>query len=219
MKYHPILFSAPMVQARRAGLKTMTRRVVKPQPEWTEPSTAWQSGDGHSGPGWYAHNDEYPEEGALFYRCPYGQPGDRLWIKEEHYLFGTWRIDGRRKDGKFKLRFETDRSMGVLFDQEPNGLITGRHTGAPGWYKRIGMFMPRWASRDTDEIVSVRVERLKDISEADAMAEGVRHSLNLAAGRTAAENYSHLWDCINGDGAWDANPWVWVLEFRRVTYG
>jgi hypothetical protein len=188
--------------------------------------------------------------------CPYGQPSDRLWIKEEHYLFGAWQIDGRRKDGKFKLRFEADRSMGVLFDQEPNGLITGRHTGAPGWYRRIGMFMPRWASRDMDEIVSVRVERLQEISEADAMAEGVKPIVSgtwwqgyrecceqliqsqfqgdeppdwmvepkLMAqtphlDRSAKLMYQLLWDQINGAGSWDANPWVWVIEFRRVTNG
>lgn len=212
MKYHPISYSPPMVRARRAGLKTMTRRIMKPQPIHVSggvPSRALP-------PSLIGIADA---DYGVAYHCPYGQPGDRLWIKEEHYLFGTWRIDGRRKDGKFKLRFEIDQSMGVLFDQEPNGLITGRHTGAPGWYKRIGMFMPRWASRDTDEIVSVRVERLQDISEKDATAEGVSHSLNLAAGRTATENYAHLWDCINGDGAWDANPFVWVLEFRRVTNG
>jgi hypothetical protein len=76
--------------------------------------------------------------------------------------------------------------------------------------------MPRWASRIILEIVSVRVERLQDISEIDATAEGTPHSLNHPAGRTAVENYQHLWECINGDGSWDANPWVWVIEFRRI---
>ena len=76
--------------------------------------------------------------------------------------------------------------------------------------------MPRWASRISLEITGVRVERLQDISEDDAIAEGVKNSLHLSGGRFANENYAHLWWSIYGDGAWDKNPWVWVIEFRMV---
>jgi DNA-binding transcriptional regulator YiaG len=76
--------------------------------------------------------------------------------------------------------------------------------------------MPRWASRILLEIVSVRVERLHDISEQDAMAEGVRHSLHLPSGRDARGNFAHLWWTINGDDSWEANPWVWCISFRMV---
>jgi hypothetical protein len=81
---------------------------------------------------------------------------------------------------------------------------------------RPGMFMPRWASRITLEVTGIRVERLQDISEADANAEGVKHSLHLPGGRFARENFAHLWWTIHGDESWDANPWVWVVEFRRL---
>lgn len=77
--------------------------------------------------------------------------------------------------------------------------------------------MPRWASRIMLEITAVRLERLQDIDEASAMAEGVKHSLHLPGGRFARENFEHLWWTINGDESWEANPWVWVIEFKRVT--
>ena len=86
-----------------------------------------------------------------------------------------------------------------------------------GW--RPSIHMPRWASRILLEVTDVRVERLQDISEADAVAEGVRNSLHLPGGRFAKENFEHLWWTINGDGSWDANPWVWVVEFKRVEGG
>lgn len=81
---------------------------------------------------------------------------------------------------------------------------------------RPSIHMPRWASRILLEIVNVRVERLHDISEADAIAEGCNNSLHLQGGRFANENFAHLWWTINGDGSWEANPWVWAIEFKAV---
>lgn len=250
MKFHPISYSPPMVRARRAGLKTMTRRRVSNQvselihcmtgdPGDEESEVSFRYGPHRDDTGkdqpaeWLCYLTEYPEEGVMpVGQCPYGLPGDQLWIKEEHYLFGTWRTAGRRKDGKSKLRFEPDQSMGVQFEP-PNGLTSGRHTGSPGWYKRIGMFMPRWAGRDTDEIVSVRIERLQDITEADAIAEGVDMDTPVtmpfsnampwatvtSRPRSAREAYALLWESINGPGSWFANPFVWVIEFRRLCLG
>ncbi len=208
MKERPILFSAPMVRAILSGQKTQTRRVVKPQPEWTDPSTAWLNGDGHSGPGWYAHNADYPEEGSLFYRCPYGQPGDRLWVRETFQRFSD--------DGEIMYRADP-----VSF-QAMNELKCDECQEAR-W--RPSIHMPRWASRILLEVASVRVERLNEISEADAIAEGVqptgggRYWLGaegLTPRGAARDAYRDLWESINGAGAWDKNPWVWVVEFKRI---
>lgn len=79
--------------------------------------------------------------------------------------------------------------------------------------------MPRWACRLVLEITDVRVERLQTISESDAEAEGCRHSLHLPGGRFANENFAHLWQTVYGDDNWAANPWVWVIEFKRVENG
>ncbi|MDP3654285.1 MAG: hypothetical protein Q8R67_21670 [Rhodoferax sp.] len=231
MKERPILFSASMVRALLDGSKTQTRRVVKPQPAGE--IQRGESGFNHWIDSKYWERKNQKENrgiGTHGFPCPYGQPGDRLWVKEEHYLFGIWRIDGKRANGKPKYRFEADQGMGAQFDEWPNGLITGgRNTEVPGWYKRIGMFMPRWASRSLDEIVSVRVERLQDISEPDAIAEGIeplygawRHyqtkpSINHhPAWSTAIGSYRSLWESINGTDSWAANPCVWVIEFKRI---
>lgn len=238
MKERPILFSAPMVRAILSCQKTQTRRVVKPQPEWTDPSTAWLNGDGHSGPGWYAHNEDYPEEGSLFYRCPYGQPGDRLWVKE------TWQYYDWDEEGEPCIRYAADNATAwpnpsqddwaeKLVDvweslsRDENFKIDCRARDRK-W--RPSIFMPRWASRIQLEVVSVRVERLNDISEADCWAEGIEEVMHLFDGPSQAEMakrlglcledakplYAQLWESINGAGSWDANSWVWVVEFKQM---
>jgi hypothetical protein len=142
-------------------------------------------------------------------KCPYGQPGDRLWVRE------AWRtldvhdhIPPREMNAAYRLWFEAETPH------------------QPGFGKlRPSMFMPRWASRITLEITDVRVERLQDISEADCQAEGIEHyalngrrpidgpgSLHLPAAY-----YRYLWESINGAGSWEANPWLWVVEFARMT--
>jgi hypothetical protein len=192
----PILFSAPMVRAIIDGRKTQTRRAVKPQPD----DDYWPVG---TGPTHARH-------------CPYGQPGDRLWVRE------TWRAHQ-----SFDLA-------------APNELpkIDGLHYEADGRPRfwdfgrlRSSIHMPRWASRITLEIVSVRVERVQDISEEDARAEGVLRS-DWVNDETCEwpdserEAFRALWDSINGHiktptgghfrHSWDANPWVWVVEFHRL---
>jgi hypothetical protein len=202
MKERPILFNAPMVRALLAGTKTQTRRVVKPQPREGNDITsgrgelAWQTGVGHF------IVSTLPKAPKLFVeRCPYGRPGDRLWVRETFTAFDvgfvTYRAD-------FNSDPAEDRAHGIV------------------WTPSI--HMPRWASRILLEIVSVRVERLQDISEADAMAEGITVP-NCGCGwgldgdllsGTASGAYMLLWESINGHGSWDANPWVWVVEFKRV---
>lgn len=199
MKERPILFSGPMVRALLNGSKTQTRRAVKSKFEIDYLPLDLD------GPIW-PHNSTYSdafEDQPM--PCPYGQPGDRLWVRETHApqsdCWGAWERSmqhGCRQDNPI-IHFAADEGIQPFIEK---------------W--RPSIHMPRWASRLTLEIVSVRVERLQDISEADAMAEGCKNSLHMPGGRFANENYAHLWWTINGDGSWEANPWVWVIEFKRV---
>ncbi|MBF0260424.1 MAG: hypothetical protein HQL97_01130 [Magnetococcales bacterium] len=186
MKERPILFSGEMVQAILAGRKTQTRRVVKPQPEErkiTEP--------GHEGvslhlPGQSAYKDGVHEKWIRrgeYWDCPYGKPGDRLWVRE------TFCIDDRPFRG------------GVLYRAD----FASPEIISP-WKPSI--HMPRWASRLLLEITRVRVERVREISDVDAIAEGV----------ISKEAFMPLWDSINavrGHGV-ETNPWVWVIDFKVV---
>lgn len=202
MKERPILFSAPMVRALLAGTKTQTRRVVKVQPE---PGFI-----GNYGPG---NPFIRGERGDI--RCPYGQPGDRLWVRE------TWQgplLDSEEHEAQFsedgpdafkKPGFCAYRATDTLdaIDEDGKDL---------GW--RPSIHMPRWASRILLEIVSVRIERLQDISDADAKAEGVALPPSTCTMYDGIwrDGYRNLWQFINGQGSWDANQWVWVIEFKRI---
>ena len=193
MKERPILFSAPMVRALLDGSKTQTRRVVKPTPEWI----------GQSGVLSYRGRVGLPH--AL---CPYGQPGDRLWVRE------TWARDD--EDGGLCYRADIGK-VGDADDWERNRL-----DGVPRFRWRPSMHMPRAASRISLEITEVRVERLQDISEDDALAEGcsstaiVHEDGEDYTGHYASEEYQDLWESINGPGSWDTNPWVWAVSFKRL---
>ena len=205
MKERPILFSAPMVRAILEGRKTQTRRVVKPQPP-----------AGHNFAGFTIHSTRTSDEGkavwgagdALPYlraahrvRCPYGQPGDRLWVRE------TWARDD--EDGA--LFYRADVGLGGNADDWERNRIDG----APRYRWRSPIHMPRWASRITLEITGVRVERLQCISDHDAIAEGAQQIGDCDGAFVAG--YRNLWESINGAGSWDANPFVWVVEFKAVT--
>ena len=197
MKERPILFSAPMVRAILAGTKTQTRRVAK------------LTASGHvKEPG--GHRRWHPADPDAAHACPYGQPGDRLWVRET-WAYGIHAMAAKRdEDGPFVYAAD-GTTQGRLCDR---------------W--RQSIHMPRWASRITLEITSVRVERLHDISEADAIAEGCIQNPNgyyqggphkvigLKQMATAVRAYRDLWESINGPSSWDANPWIWVVEFRRV---
>lgn len=221
MKERPILFSAPMVRAIIDGRKTQTRRVVKPQPalngnwmEWchkgvliTEQNVAW-----------HPFAEGFPRALAskgLGYLCPYGQPGDRLWVRE------TWMPDGPR-DGTWD-DFAFFGCKGSPFSMIPEQYRTPAHvihraswdgSEMTGWKPSI--HMPRWASRITLEITGVRVERLKDISDADAAAEGFVDEGTGREWKSGRQRFGELWESINGPGSWNANPWVWVVEFKRI---
>lgn len=194
IKERPILFSGAMVRAILDGQKTQTRRVAK-------------EFDGLNVDKVLAR---FPNQRG----CPYGEPGDRLWVRE------TWYCDDYRvQRGPYlqpeDLDVEDAREHGTLV-YAADGLAP-YEAEQPVW--RPSIHMPRWASRITLEITGVRVERLNDCSEADAEAEGIaflREVPDVDETLTARQLYECLWDSINGAGAWEANPWVWVVEFKRV---
>lgn len=186
----PILMSAPMVRAILGGQKTQTRRVVKPTGAPGKHQT-------HTGP-----------VAEAMSACPYGQPGDRLWVKE------TWRVmnAGLRT---IALRASPDRHGGHYLSQEGDAWWDRWGARSDGGRWQPSIYMPRWASRITLEVTSVRVERLQDITEADARAEGVDALGGRAGVSDARGAFCALWSSINGPESWDANPWVWVVGFRR----
>lgn len=218
MKERPIIFSGPMVRAILDGRKSQTRRVIKPQPkELPTGNLAYWKSDG------IGFSNLGPD--ALLHYCPYGQPGDRLWVRETHYLWGRSVRNGKTKTGKQAWRFKRS-GRAVRFEKNDfEEFSKGRETRHNGWIKRPSIHMPRWASRITLEIVSVRVERVREISEKDAKAEGVadRHDDFHSSIQSSIENhfirsFAVLWDSINAKRGfgWDANPWCWALEFKRV---
>lgn len=222
----PILFSAPMVRAILAGTKTQTRRVVKGAPDdWApvrpevfSPTVVDRHGDEQPGPDAYGAGNE---DGSDWVRCPYGQPGDRLWVRE------TWMADppvtGDWPSTAFHGCKPRDHSLIPDCYRKPEHCLyrADGHEDLHGWTPGIHMF--RWASRITLEVTGTRVERLQDISKADAVAEGIvetcgGYGLPDGSHFHAAdprESYWSLWGAINGCGGVEANPWVWVVEFRR----
>lgn len=207
----PIIFSAPMVRALLDGRKSQTRRVLKPQPP--EGATCyWAHLPGYECWMYQGKPEKMPGNSAYI---PSGQlnvsyaTGDRLYVREH------WRGH---------IAYD-DLAPSAMGGEEPILYLADSAAETWGWGKanpatwgrfRQGMHMPRWASRITLEVTGVRVERLQDISEADAEAEGVRNSLHLQGGRFARDNFAHLWWTINGDGSWEANPFVWCVSFRKL---
>jgi len=202
----PILFSAPMVRALLDGTKTQTRRLVKGapddwepvQPEVYSPTVVDRHGDEQPGPDAYGAGNK---DGDCWIRCPYGQPGDQLWVRE------TWARDD--EDGALMYRADLGRDMSA------DAWEQGRLEGVPRYRWRPSIHMPRQASRLTLEVTGVRVERLHQISRGDAMAEGCPFA-NMQDGESPVRWYEYLWRAINGPDSWDANPWVWVVEFRKA---
>ncbi|USE78951.1 hypothetical protein NDR89_20150 [Cupriavidus gilardii] len=203
MKERPILFSGAMVRAIFDGRKTQTRRVAKE----------------------FAGRDDldailrrFPHQDG----CPYGRPGDRLWVREtwqhENYPLGPYEPDCT----VFYRADYLDDPLGPDLERSVDGI---RRRWNPS------IHMPRTACRLVLEVTGVRVERLQDISYEDAIAEGMfdpgtiesTYPLTGETGEQLGRRLSHpqrsfaiLWEELNGPGAWDANPWVWVVEFRRV---
>jgi hypothetical protein len=233
IKERPILFSGPMIRALLDGTKTQTRRVVKPLGAdhvfQFRGTTAAAGADEPTGNwGWCGS----PGLVNKHIKCPYGKPGERLWVRETFYCDHAFYPDGvsvdsmwREVDGnRVPIPLEEQRAdmLEMMFyraDGEPE--FEGAEGPTP-W--RPSIHMPRWASRILLEITEVRVERLQDISEADAGAEGVLGWDYKRSGvprwdeprSTNRDEFRKLWQSINGPSAWDANPWVWAISFRRL---
>jgi hypothetical protein len=226
MKERPILFSAPMVRAILEPRKTQTRRVVK-FPEWV--------GDQNKA-AYHLNREPFVasfKDGRAWrkFGCPYGQPGDRLWVRETFAYADTLALGYPLEDPCY-VAYRADKA--VRFQTHGDESLQVSDTAAWNWDSlkwRPSIHMPRWASRINLEVTGVRVERLQDINDADAVAEGISpaggfmatsgHWQNYGADGPSFdspfESYRSLWESINGAESWKANPWVWVVEFRRVT--
>jgi len=205
-----MIFNDEMVRAVLDGRKTQTRRIMKVQPSAdfspmnmeleTDFTARWYT------PG-VVNKDGYlkPAKKQVFgvanedegYTCPFGAVGDRLWVRE---TWARYNIDQDSHDMAYRATIPDD------WPKE------GR------W--RPSIHMPRWASRITLEITGVRVERLQDITNQDAIAEGIGHLYaydeSQQTPRDAKRRFAELWRSIYGEESWQANPWVWVIEFKRV---
>jgi len=218
MKEHPILFSGEMVRAILDGRKTMTRRVIKNQPGPTtvgytelllghfKPVRSLRAFEGDIGSDDHkkALEEFWADEKNETLACPYGQPGNRLWVREN---FWAVEVAGQGVGNQFLVY---DEEMGR--EPRPKELRPTLHLPRQPlrWGHHSSIHMPRWASRITLEITAVRVERLRGITESDAWNEGIR-TPNPVAG------FMLRWEDLNlkrGYG-WDDNPWVWVISFRR----
>ncbi|HBQ3054347.1 hypothetical protein [Klebsiella quasipneumoniae] len=200
MKERGMIFNGEMVRAILDGRKTQTRRPIKwKQTRFTE------IGEREDGSKWPWSEDA--EHACDFWHpCPFGAVGDRIWVRE------TWNKYG----GLLTYRADHD----WIDDMRKETVCTAK------WVPSI--HMPRWASRILLEITDVRVERLNSISQEDAQAEGLEltgwrptYSDPDSGGEvmTPYDNFAELWSSIYGDESWQANPWVWVIEFKRVEGG
>lgn len=224
MKQIPMLFSTAMVQAIMEGRKTMTRRIVNDQPVYDDINQM---------------------------RCHYGKVGDMIWVREQHYRWGHW----IEKEGEFtkrgvqKWKFVAIDNEVRYEDNKPDVFKISRskvNPYLPAWYKRLGRFMPKSACRIWLQVTDVRVERLKDITESDAVNEGIATYTPIPE-LTFYENYSQnkrkdfikgsdysfdmgkesqcaavasfctLWMEINGRESWISDPWVWVVSFKVLS--
>lgn len=224
MKERPILFSMPMVQAILEGRKTQTRRFVNPQPiyglEHVKEDIFFDT-----------HNSGVLQK---VFKCPYGQPGDVLYVREEYFQYGHWEKDftKKRKSGRQAWKFVADDSKILYRENPPEIFRKGRHhkdlnPEIPRWYKRNSRFMPKSAARIWLKVTNVRVERLNDITEEDAQAEGILiddegmncydYMQKSMRDIVPEESYQTLWESINGEGSWNANPWVWRIKYEEVS--
>ncbi|MDF2419207.1 hypothetical protein GWP85_17080 [Acinetobacter beijerinckii] len=240
MRELPILFNTAMVQAILKGSKTQTRRIVKPQPEVCDDDRG-----GHWWPSNVVQSMVHVEKelqdyegfwGGLIDDCnPFGAKGDRLWVRE------TWHVEpdvegwsmndnepctgwiGYKAGGSKKVTAPNFDAVQRCF---PKGEVDWDFV-PNNW--RPSIFMPRWACRLILEITNIRIERLNDISEVDAIAEGVEQvayqhqkfwkgykNKERAYRDTAKDGFTSLWKEINGVDSWATNPWVWVIEFKVI---
>lgn len=230
MKEKPILFSTPMVQAILEGRKTMTRRIVKPMPgrqsEWLTDDLLNEVPHGEiiKG-GWQMHHPKAGQTHAGvevaydsplgWIKCPYGQTSDLLWVRE------TWAPDLAGDDINSYIEYVRYPADG---SRRPIKWVNDYSS----YKNRPGIHMNKEYSRIWLQVIDLRVERLQDISESDAKAEGIEkmdespfpyklYSCNTASCVDAKTSFKFLWQDINGDDAWLNNPWVWVISFKVLS--
>ena len=226
MKDHPIIFSTNMIKAILDGRKTQTRRIVKAPklhpdygyPHWDD---AWIDGD---------ENEQYlhiPFSGDAMERtthrayCPYGQVGDKLWARE------TWRLSGGpdsnrviyKADGETVLTYIGAKGLSTSKELEPQ--FGWQMIEKYGTHYHPSIHMPKWAARIWLEITNIRVERVQDIDAVEAETEGIRRPKRLCPDmhdEYILFRFQRLWDSLNAKRGygWDNNPWVWVIEFKKV---
>ena len=240
MKERGIIFQGWGVRAILDNLKSLTRRlkglekINKTPDEWEQAvqlnDGSWSFWGPHGVDKEWVRNKAYPNGGG--FKCPYGVVGDRLWVRETFAKYQTInhtrRMDGRSfaeiSDGFAAYRADGHETIVDLKDHIR--LMSGADLEAievenDKWKPSI--FMPRWASRIDLEITGVRVERLQEITEEDAIAEGSQipcaqlpKSCQQAT-MTERTQFSRIWDSINKKHPWELNPWVWVIEFKRIS--
>lgn len=227
MRERPVIFRAPMVRAILEGRKTQTRRIVKGLGIWSIEDVLMHRVNGSLAmidmvdPGNNFKMAKWPcymTEDGLYEpdKCPHGKPKDHLWVREafsyyEHpelYDCIRYKADSHCQKPDFGRMNEEECGR---FEMLCDGCGCADHR----W--RSPIHMPRWASRITLEITGIRVERLQDISEDDAKAEGMKESIVLPGDRGSfIPDFAMTWQDIHGPESWDVNPWVWVIEFKRV---
>lgn len=210
-----MIFNSEMVRAILDGRKTQTRRIMAIQPEHSELGLrrVIDSKNGRdNGKYFWSQSDACGlKMRSKVFGCPYGEVGDRIWVRETYQgpLFDYEHMESYLEDSS---KFEKSDFCVYKADGKP----------APEFFDaddnlhccwRPSIHMPRWASRILLEITNVRVERLNAINESDAEAEGIT---DTGFGDLLVDGYRYLWKSIYGDNSWQVNPWVWVIEFKRI---
>ncbi len=259
MKFIPILFSTPMVQANMANRKSVTRRLVDNVPDDLQGSIQWGFSC-FTPTGYYSLRTKFKTAtghnyGEKFFKLKYGKAGDVLWVRETFWEAGKWAQSHPEDDewgvwqGHKRFHYVADGNPpnepnGVY----PDGLVNGAYSAASPaeiWRKMPSIHMPKIACRTFLLIKSIRVERLYDISEKDAISEGVEWCIAdkqkfgcRAAGLKLYRDYARkdnslqdhpcngfdnarssfetLWCKIHGIKSWDANPWLWVIDYEKI---
>lgn len=235
MKYVPILFSTPMVIAINNGSKTQTRRTVKYSKKIDNPKIGFSSftGKREFEVRGVHENGQY---GSSLFNMKIDK-GDILWVRETHYAYGWWIHNGNKKTFK---DFSFDHEGYRYIDNHPLQIESGRKDKKIGWFKRPSIFMPKDACRIFLKVTNVRVERLNEISEEDAVQEGIlNYYSDICKSRkykdyvtkpigygnvehdypeldNSIESFFSLWESINGKESLEANPFVWVYDFEKI---
>lgn len=242
IKTRTVLFSAPMIRANAAGLKSQTRRMLKNQESYATWNTATRVFDseylrselpGADESSWVLQEHRGPLIDLKWQPvgCPYGKPGDLLIVKESAWMWCERRPNGKTPTGRDKWHYIPLESAPVLYaadhPQKPMTNVVSPSTGNQwGWRLKIGRFLPRYASRTTLKVISVRLERLHEIGFYDAIYEGITlgkdgrynfdHAMNYWGSKDPVDAFTVLWESINGEDSWELNPWVWVINYKIV---